>query len=86
MLGVLALGIAIPSTPARLGVYGVAVVGALSIFGVPFSVALAIALVSHLIHLSITSFVGMYGFFCDGETVIGLYKHLRNVCYMGETS
>ena len=83
VLGVAALGIALPSAPAGLGVYEVAVVGAFSLVGVPASQALAIALVSHFINITVTGFIGMYGIFQDGESVAGLYQRLKNVRYLG---
>jgi hypothetical protein len=83
VLGVISLGIAIPSAPAGLGVYEVAMVGAFSILGVPASQALAVALVAHLIQISITGFVGMFGIFRDGETLAGLYQRLRNINIIG---
>ena len=78
VLGVISLWIAIPSAPAGLGVYEVAMVGAFSILGVPSSQALAIALVAHVIQISITGFVGLYGIFRDGDTLAGLYQRLQN--------
>jgi uncharacterized protein (TIRG00374 family) len=86
ILGVISLGIALPSAPAGLGVYEVAMVGAFSLLGVPASVALAIALVSHLIHISLTGFFGVYGIFRDGESISGLYQRLRNLRYSGGTT
>lgn len=83
VFGVTSLGIALPSAPAGLGVYEVAMVGAFSLLGVPTSVALAIALVSHLIHISLTGVFGVYGLFRDGESISGLYQRLRNVRYSG---
>jgi uncharacterized protein (TIRG00374 family) len=81
VLGVISLGIALPSAPAGLGVYEIAMVGAFSLLGVSGSVALAIALAAHLIHITITGFFGMYGIFRDGESITGLYQRLRNVRY-----
>jgi uncharacterized protein (TIRG00374 family) len=81
ILGVISLGIALPSAPAGLGVYEVAMVGAFSLLGISSSVALAIALVTHFIHISITGFLGMYGIFRDGESITGLYQRLRNVSF-----
>lgn len=86
VLGVISLGIALPSAPAGLGVYEVAMVGAFSLLGVPTSVALAIALVAHLIHITITGFIGTYGIFRDGESISGLYQRLRNVRFSSGTT
>jgi uncharacterized protein (TIRG00374 family) len=81
VLGVISLGIALPSVPAGLGVYEVAMVGAFSLLGVSSSIALAIALVSHLIHITFTGLIGMYGIFQDGESITGLFQRLRNLSF-----
>jgi len=77
VLGVVSLGIALPSAPAGIGVYEVAMVGALSLLGVPAAQALAVAIVAHLIHISVTGVIGVYALFQDGETLTGLYRRLR---------
>lgn len=79
ILGVISLGIAIPSAPAGLGVYEVAMVGAFSLLGLPSSAGLAIALVSHLISITLTGLVGITGIFRDGESISGMYQKVRNV-------
>lgn len=76
-LGVVSLGIALPSAPAGLGVYEIAMVGALSLLGVPAAQALAVAIVAHLIHICVTGVIGVYALFKDGETLAGLYQRLR---------
>ena len=78
VLGVVSLGIAIPSAPAGLGVYEAAMVAALSFLGYPAGMALAVALVAHLIHISFTAIVGGIGLMREGETLTGLYNRLRN--------
>jgi len=78
ILGMISLGIAIPSAPAGLGVFEVAAVGAFSLLGLSTSAGLAIAFVSHFISITFTGLVGMYGIFRDGESITGLYQHLRN--------
>jgi uncharacterized protein (TIRG00374 family) len=82
VLGVISLGIAIPSAPAGLGVYEVAMVGAFSILGVSSSQALAIAIVAHLIQISFTGVIGVYGIFRDGESLAGLYRRLQNIRHL----
>ena len=79
ILGMISLGIAIPSAPAGLGVLEAAAVGAFSLLGLSTSAGLAIALVSHVISITITGVIGMYGIFRDGESITGLYQHLRNM-------
>lgn len=77
VLGVVSLGIALPSAPAGIGVFEVAMVGALSLLGVSAAQALAVAIVAHLIHIGVTGAIGAYAFFRDGETLAGLYQRLR---------
>ena len=79
IMGMITLGIAIPSAPAGLGVFEVAAVGAFSLLGLSTSAGLAIAIVFHLISIAFTGLVGMYGIFRDGESTTGLYQHLRNL-------
>lgn len=79
VFGVIALGIALPSAPAALGVYEFAMVGAFSILGVASSKALGIALVAHLIHILVTGFIGVYGIFRDGESVSRIYQGLLSL-------
>ena len=79
ILGMISLGIAIPSAPAGLGVFEVAAVGAFSLLGLSTSAGLAIAFVTHFISITFTGLVGMYGIFRDGESITGLYQHLRNL-------
>jgi len=86
ILGVISLGIALPSAPAGLGVYEVAMVGAFSLLGVPTSLALAIALVAHFLPITLTGIIGMYGIFRDGESIAGLYQRLRKVSFSSGTT
>jgi uncharacterized protein (TIRG00374 family) len=79
ILGVISLGIALPSAPAGLGVYEIAMVAGFSLLGVPPAEALGIAVISHLINIVITGFIGVYGIFRDGESVSRLYQRLLNV-------
>jgi uncharacterized membrane protein YbhN (UPF0104 family) len=62
-----------------LGIYEVAMVGAFSLLGVPSSQGLAVALVAHFIHITITGFIALYGIFHDGENIVGLYRRLENI-------
>jgi len=79
ILGMISIGIAIPSAPAGLGVFEAAAVGAFSILGLSASAGLAIAFVSHFISITLTGLIGMYGIFRDGESITGLYQQLRNM-------
>jgi uncharacterized membrane protein YbhN (UPF0104 family) len=77
VLGALSFGIALPSAPAGIGIYEVAMVGALSLLGVAIEQALAYAIVIHLIHIVVTGVIGSYGLIRDGETLTGIYKKVR---------
>lgn len=79
ILGMISIGIAIPSAPAGLGVFEAAAVGAFSLLGLSTSTGLAIAFVSHFISITFTGLIGMYGIFRDGESITGLYQHLRKM-------
>jgi len=78
-LGVVSLGIAVPSAPASLGVYEAAMVGALTVLGVSTAQALAIAILAHLIHITSTGLIGGIALFRDGQTLTGVYRRLRAV-------
>ncbi len=58
-IGVLAFGIALPSSPGAIGVYEAALVGALALCGVASADALAFAVASHALSFSITSVCGL---------------------------
>ncbi|HLE14306.1 MAG TPA: lysylphosphatidylglycerol synthase transmembrane domain-containing protein [Anaerolineales bacterium] len=77
VLGALSFGIALPSAPAGIGIYEVAMVGALSLLGVAIEQALAFAIVVHLIHILVTGLIGSYGLIRDGETLTGIYRRVR---------
>jgi hypothetical protein len=78
-LGVAALGVAAPSSPGAVGVMELSVVGALSVFGLDASVALAVALTLHLLTYLITGVIGGYALFRDGESLAGVYGRVRRL-------
>ena len=57
-LGVLAFGIALPSSPGAIGVYEAALVGAMALCGVDSADALAFAIAAHATSFTITSVCG----------------------------
>jgi len=61
--GVVALGIALPSAPANLGVYEGTIVFALSVFGISSETALGGAILLHIIQIAITIVFGVVGLF-----------------------
>jgi hypothetical protein len=75
-IGVASLGVALPSSPAYIGVLETALVGALSLFGVDPSVALAYAVVAHVIYFVITGLIGIFGFWQQGQSLGAIYQKL----------
>lgn len=82
-LGVMALGIAAPSSPGSVGVMELSVMGALAVFGVNPSTALALALTAHFSNYLISGVLGSYALARDGETLAGLYQRLRHISSTG---
>jgi len=78
-LGVVALGIAAPSSPGAVGVFELSVVGSLSLFGLNPSVALAYAIALHLVQYLTTGTLGTYALARDGESLGGLYRRVRGL-------
>jgi uncharacterized protein (TIRG00374 family) len=71
---ILAMGIAIPSAPAALGVFEASLVGALALVGVDASVALAFAVVMHFIQFAVTGILGMIGLMKEGRSLGSVFK------------
>jgi uncharacterized protein (TIRG00374 family) len=84
-LGVGALGIAAPSSPGAIGVYEAVLVGALIAFGLDASPATAFALSMHIISYLLTSLIGGFGLYKDGESLSSLYTRLGKLKSEGET-
>jgi uncharacterized protein (TIRG00374 family) len=68
-LGVVALGVAIPSAPANIGVFEAALVGALMVFKINASSALAFAICIHFYHFIINDLIGIYALFRGGHSM-----------------
>ena len=73
----LALGVAIPSAPAALGVYEASMVAALSILGVAYASALAYAFLMHFIQFVITAIFGFWGLAREGKSLSNLWAEIR---------
>ncbi len=58
-VGVLAFGIALPSSPGALGIYEASLVGALALCGVPSADSLAFAVAAHALSFALTSIFGL---------------------------
>ena len=83
----LAMGIALPSAPAALGVYEGAIVGALALLGVASSTGLAFAITLHAMQFVITAILGLIGLAQDGRnlTQLGHLFETREIESSGET-
>ena len=73
---VLALGIALPSAPAGLGVYEGTMVAALAVFGLDESSTLSIALVLHFTQIFVTAVIGIYGLIVQGQSMTELLNRI----------
>ncbi len=76
-LGVLAVGAAIPSSPATIGVFEASLVGALVLFSVDEAQALAFAIAIHLLFILTSGILGVIGLTKDGISLGGLYQRVR---------
>ncbi len=74
--GVLALGIALPSAPANLGVYEGTLVIALSILGIDNNSALSTAIILHSLQIVITSLLGIIGLAIHGLSLKDVIKNI----------
>lgn len=77
-LGAVAFGNAIPSLPGAVGTYEAALGGALTLLSGDQSTALAAALTAHLVGYLINGVLGTYALSREGETLMGVYRQLRN--------
>jgi hypothetical protein len=75
---VMALGVALPSSPAYVGVYEGAVIAGLSVFGVAAANALAYALISHAMNILTTGIFGAIGLVREGTNIGDVYRDLRS--------
>jgi uncharacterized protein (TIRG00374 family) len=76
--GVLALGIALPSAPASLGVYEGTMVVAFSILGIDKNSALSSAIILHSLQILITSLIGIVGLTVHGLSLAEVIKNISN--------
>jgi glycosyltransferase 2 family protein len=77
-LGAAAIGAGLPSVAAAIGVFEAAVVGTLSLVGVPSGKALAFALVVHALQFTISTLMGAIGLALEGENLVSLYSKLTS--------
>lgn len=74
---ILALGVAIPSAPAALGVYEASMVAALSILGISYSVALGYAILMHFIQFASTAVLGFWGLARERRSLSSIFNEVR---------
>ncbi len=76
--GVASFGVAVPSSPGGIGVLEASYVGAMALFGIKTSIALAFAILAHSLYYLVTTCLGVYGIMREGETLTHLYHRLAN--------
>jgi uncharacterized protein (TIRG00374 family) len=74
---VLAMGIAIPSAPAAIGIFEGALAGALSILGVDTSIGIAYGIVMHFMQFFITGILGFIGLAKAGKSLSSFFSDIR---------
>lgn len=75
--GVLALGVAIPSAPAALGVFEGVLAGALTFLGVPLNTAVAYAILMHFLNFFSTGFFGFWGLIRERRSISSLFSQIQ---------
>jgi uncharacterized protein (TIRG00374 family) len=73
---ILALGVAIPSAPAAVGVYEASMTAALVIVGANESMALVYAILIHVLQFTISMILGLWGLIRDGQNFSKLLADL----------
>ena len=74
---ILALGVAIPSAPAAIGVYEASMVAAVVILGGKESQALAYAILFHVLQFIVSGVFGFWGLIRDGQSFSSLRANLH---------
>ena len=88
--GLIALGVAIPSAPASVGVYEATILGAFALLGISSGSALAYAIVLHIAQIIVSTVFGLWGMLRDGQKLSSLIdsivnrKNLENSAVTGE--
>ena len=77
-LGAVAFGNAIPSAPGAIGTFEAALAGALTLVSHNESASLALAVTDHLFGYLVTGIIGLYALSSEGETLMGVYRQLRD--------
>ncbi len=74
---VVALGAAIPSAPAALGVFEASIVGAMAILGIDNATALAVGICLHFLQFAITAVFGFIGLVIQRRSLGSLFSETR---------
>lgn len=81
-IGVVGLGVAIPSAPGAVGIVQGTIVGVFPpIFSIDPSVALAYSITVHGLYLVITSLLGIVGLLIDGASLADIYHQIRDKAF-----
>lgn len=76
--GVLAMGVAIPSAPAALGVFEAALVGAIALLNAAdYTSALAFAILMHFMQFAVTGIFGGIGLIKEGRSLSNLFADIQ---------
>jgi glycosyltransferase 2 family protein len=75
-VGILALGIALPSAPAAVGIWEGSMVVALTLLGVSATTALAYGILMHFLHFVLNGLLGLYGLFREGRSFSSIMADL----------
>jgi len=78
VIGILALGVALPAVPSAVGVYEGSIVAALAVLGVDSSVALAYGVFAHFMHFCINNVLGLAGLAKDGYSIRSIFEKIKN--------
>ena len=77
-LGVMALGVAVPSSPGSIGVLEASFMAGLAVFVSNQALSLAAALTAHLANYLVTGLIGAFALARDGMSLGSLYSTLRS--------
>ena len=75
---VLALGIALPSAPAGLGLYESSIVAGLKLFNIDESIALAFGLIMHISQFILIALLGLFALYRDGYSIKNMFTQLMH--------
>jgi glycosyltransferase 2 family protein len=74
VIGAVAIGISIPSSPGNIGLYEASITLALVAFGIDRSVAFSYALTSHVLNLIVTTIFGSFGLVREGYSLRDIWQ------------